>query len=577
MPKKQNKTQAVRCRYNASSGRCAQRKDGGENDIECAPALSASGRCVLARTTQRKNQRTPAKKQAKKKSSTPVAKAKKAKKTSPKQNARQKKQAATGSKRHATPTPSPSQRNDVQKLRRLLRVARSAVTRWQQQQHDKHPVATLKAVLACYPTDGEAALERISQQIAAVGEKALERLGATVRLVIPEFLNTPGGGDAVRLYHALRFPVHMPQASGISEAMKKALGYTMADVKELEDSRFVGAGVRYCVLGKALSLRDTSRHLWYVHTWGVHCGDSGYIVGPQPQDSAFIRAYMLGAMRGPEDAVRVYMDAYTLLAGITVENIRTAVRHVMDTEKNPAGYTLQWNGLGTGVWALPGDTETLDLLAKGFEAGGEELDHRQIQQRMAQQCERWWQDQGFEVGKALNAEQANREAVYVQVPFFNKANPGASYTAGGFGRGVPQQVFDHADPFAAFQPNPDQGPEVLKGRTAIILNAWDDWSMIGNGLCTDDTLDGWTVCGGHPNFRPSKVNAEDGKSRRLGWQAVSTAYLHNAVFVPSVFKTAKMLVSKANHKTLPLMKTAAQVASVPFWRGVLFAEAEKSS
>ena len=420
----------------------------------------------------------------------------------------------------------------------------------------------LGAVLRVYDKDGVTLLGAQHRDwIQSLGHQELARLGDTVRLIAPGYLDTEAGRNAIAIYAALRHPVHSPSTTYlVPGALKAALGYEEQDADALEASGWITAPVRFAVLGKArarFSGTGDPAHLWIVHAWGVHLGDGGSAPMHRQADLRYVA--------GTDDYAERSARCKELMR-VNAALITRAIEHVLETEQR--GVLVMWNGIGLGAWldrGVVGETQPL-------------VDH--------------WKELAQQAAEHFNAPDRERSPVLVWQPFYVDANPEACHTDAYLGtadRDVQINVTRNADPCGGFvvadvaeDSRPKGDERFMPGdRVVLVLNAWDDWSFIGNGGKSDPTLDGFIVIG-CDGTTPSAITARPGSEAQRSalrdkpgvcWQAASTAYMHNVFFNPALLQdTARTLVADTAPVS-PAFEEAAASALAAFNRSWLHRDA----
>ena len=301
----------------------------------------------------------------------------------------------------------------------------------------------------------------------------------------------------------------MPTTWGFTPGkLREVLGYDEQDADELEASGLITAPVRFAVLGKALARYGGNGfpdHLWIVHAWGVHMGDKG-------SSPPHLQADLRYVAQSSDQAARV--ERCIELMRVNAALIKRAIQHVLDTDEQDV--LVMWNGLGFGSW----------------------LDNSVVTNPGT--LREYWAVMAKQVASDFNGETGTR--VLVWRPTFGDGNKTDAYFDD---RRVLSMVTRNADPCGGFvvgaianasKPRPPDGPFSPANRAVLVVNAWDDWSFIGNGGVADDTLDGWVVTGGAATTQSSIERSPASTLASAGdgmcWQAASTAFMHNLFFTP---------------------------------------------
>ncbi len=326
-----------------------------------------------------------------------------------------------------------------------------------------------------YPFLGSA-----TEYVSGLAKSSLTDITSKTRLVVSSQLNIKDVQDHLKYRYLVYFGTPAMQEKLNLSKMKKLLGYEYSDV---EQHRPLDAKVRYGILGWSPlreSLHRPVPEAWFLHTWGVNMNE--------------------------EDVDKLYvnkdMNKYYQLLTMMFRVLEQSTLYVHNKTKKPV--LLRVPGLGFGAWA----TQLTEMNQK-------DKVMKEFQDRLLQMHHR------------------HKEWLQIRHPLFP-----THQTLGTIG-GKWEIVELNHDPFGD---NPDRKETtILKkiptGSTTVIVNAWDNGSLIGNGGSLDNTLDGLTVAGGSEGFHSSELDP----SQTLGFQAQNGSVLHNLVFNPKLLNPKKWI------------------------------------
>lgn len=275
-----------------------------------------------------------------------------------------------------------------------------------------------------------------------------------------------------------RYPIHMMSQAfnkNIEETnLQSILGITK---KNFENNKHSDAKLRYVVLGPVVMDAKLCglQRAWICHAWGVN------LESKTTPDAHYVFAHGL-----------FDIDRYENLLYRSLVCIITACDYLRAKFKQII--VLRMTKLGFGAWATEIPTSTKTKLNAWFSTKLRAFCLSRsswLQIRLPQYPSNFTSKTGYPSKKANEWEQAEEN----DDPF-----------------GPP--LSSNRKNFTAYPPN----------CINVFVNAWDDFSFIGNGGSQDNTLDGWMVAGGAKNFSTSRFG------KPMGFHYVNTSFLHNAFF-----------------------------------------------
>jgi len=331
------------------------------------------------------------------------------------------------------------------------------------------------------------------------------KIRQSMRLIVPpDWLKHP---EAVKEHLQYRHPIHIngPRYKAIDEeAMQQALGYTRQEAERRhpppEDLGGSDATLRYGVLGWTPLMQGMlHKEMWVLHTWGVN------LESPLTTDGRYVLA-----ARGKH-----FLARYAELTQRMVDIISAAAIEVR-RQSGQQRVVVRVTGLGLGAW-LAAISHEAELVAKVSQLYTDKL-------LSLAALHPWLQ---------VRHPHYPDEVTWVSVTGF----PDTGWDTEG--------EVNH-DPFGEFEKRAITTMKVPYPADAahLIVNAWDDASLIGNAGSLDPTLDGWMVAGGHSAHHPSMITVPATQQKnvfRLGGNASNASYLHNVPFAPELLDAASWL------------------------------------
>lgn len=288
------------------------------------------------------------------------------------------------------------------------------------------------------------------------------------------------GVETIRAHMTLRHPVHIngPDYAGIDRKnMTEYLGYG----EEAPNLVIQDPQLRYGIVGQALvqhpedpaAVHPPYKSVFVCHTWGVNL-------------ESYTTTDALEVLRGGSFAIQTYLALLQQVMDI----IEASARYVHQTTNKMV--VMRTVRLGMGAWsnAIPPFVKP-DIVRKYDE---------------------------------MLLDMQRRNKMWLAIHLVDFPNHRVLAALSPDQQGFADVVSNNHDPF--WGPDDDvMRKNVEQEKFAVMLvNAWDDRSMIGNGGSHDDTLDGWMVAG--------SGGTRNEWGRPLGSNAINTSYLHNPVFYP---------------------------------------------
>ena len=308
--------------------------------------------------------------------------------------------------------------------------------------------------------------------------KEVDRIRSSWKLLVPQSVRKKDAYAHLKN----RFPVYFeePQLDrckiDVREQLEKTTGKKWVERKKWDPK------LRYGILAwtpvkdnKFLRLPEGA---YVVHVWGVNTAN-----GDVDHEYVFSKTQLQETK---------YKELLDITFQIITEACREVLNQQIEEKKKDAIVVLRCTKIGLGVWA------------------------KNLNQKQKTQMEKHFEKQLKKIVKSFEGKVEVRHPVYPK----NRT----SIFVHKKGKNEQVESEDNHDPFG----RSDQ--VVGNNKVLLLVNAWDNGSFIGNGAREDNTLDGWMVAGGSPNFHTSTIPTKVDNTLKLGHQFINASYLHNHFF-----------------------------------------------
>ena len=300
-----------------------------------------------------------------------------------------------------------------------------------------------------------------------------QQIHDSMTLVVPRALEDEAVIRHLRYRYLIYYGAPMHQADLRLDKMKAVLGY---DYDDVQVHRPQDATLRYGILGWTPVQSHThfgAGSAWVYHLWGVNMKQSDV-------DRQFVR--------WEEDR---YMTLLNIVIGLLEQGALA-----LKSKPGVTGVMLRTVKLGLGEW-------------------GAGLSRMHIRPKI----------DNFFSDKLLGLHTKHQEWLQIRLPQYPHRVTKATI------EGAWVDAERNHDPFGD---DPDRaGSTIIQriplGYTTMLVNAWDNGSLCGNGGSKDPTLDGFMVA---PGAFPGISSSVDDR-KGIGFNFINCSYLHNSMFAPA--------------------------------------------